>query len=151
MTAQVATTTQTIITNDKDMLDALDMRTTSYSHVYQFSVWFPLGLGLVFPSETARCFQVSGLGGQSLSSSKLSLHTLQTDRHEDLHPWNQRDKTYTQIVHQKRNKYFTHQEPQFIQLFYTTATTTVYSPFSGTTQVSRCQKRNSGLYGARED
>jgi len=26
-----------------------------------------------------------------------------------------------------------------------------YSPFFGTTQVSRCQKRTSGLYGARED
>jgi len=29
--------------------------------------------------------------------------------------------------------------------------TTVYDPFSGTTRVSRCQKRISGLYGARED
>jgi len=26
-----------------------------------------------------------------------------------------------------------------------------YSPFSGTTRVNRCQKRTSGLYGARED
>jgi len=26
-----------------------------------------------------------------------------------------------------------------------------YGPFSGTTQVSRCQKRTSGFYGARED
>ena len=26
-----------------------------------------------------------------------------------------------------------------------------YSPFSGTTRVSRCQKRTSGLYDARED
>jgi len=26
-----------------------------------------------------------------------------------------------------------------------------YGPFSGTTQVSQCQKRTSGLYGARED
>jgi len=26
-----------------------------------------------------------------------------------------------------------------------------YCPFSGTTWVSRCQKRTSGLYGARED
>jgi len=26
-----------------------------------------------------------------------------------------------------------------------------YGPFSGTTQVSRCQKRTSGLYGTRED
>jgi len=30
-------------------------------------------------------------------------------------------------------------------------TTTVSRPFSGTTRVSRCQKRMSGLYGARED
>jgi len=30
-------------------------------------------------------------------------------------------------------------------------TTTVYSPFSGTTRVSRCQNRTSGLYGAKED
>jgi len=30
-------------------------------------------------------------------------------------------------------------------------TTTVLWPFSGTTWVSRCQKRTSGLYGARED
>jgi len=26
-----------------------------------------------------------------------------------------------------------------------------YDPFSTTTQVSQCQKRTSGLYGARED
>jgi len=26
-----------------------------------------------------------------------------------------------------------------------------YGPFSGTTRVSRCQKRTSGLYGARGD
>jgi len=26
-----------------------------------------------------------------------------------------------------------------------------YSPFSGTTRVSRCQKRTSGLYGAEAD
>jgi len=26
-----------------------------------------------------------------------------------------------------------------------------YGPFSATTRVSRCQKRTSGLYGARED
>jgi len=26
-----------------------------------------------------------------------------------------------------------------------------YRPFSGTTRVSRCPKRTSGLYGARED
>jgi len=26
-----------------------------------------------------------------------------------------------------------------------------YGPFSWTTQVNRCQKRTSGLYGARED
>jgi len=33
----------------------------------------------------------------------------------------------------------------------TITTTTVFQPFSGTTQVSRCQKRTSGLRGARED
>jgi len=26
-----------------------------------------------------------------------------------------------------------------------------YGPFSGTTRVSQCQKRSSGLYGAGED
>jgi len=26
-----------------------------------------------------------------------------------------------------------------------------YGPFPGSTRVSRCQKRTSGLYGARED
>jgi len=30
-------------------------------------------------------------------------------------------------------------------------TTTIYGTFSGTTQVSQCQKRTSGLYDARED
>jgi len=30
-------------------------------------------------------------------------------------------------------------------------TTTILRPFSGNTRVSRCQKRTSGLYGARED
>jgi len=36
---------------------------------------------------------------------------------------------------------------------YTTTTTPqpFYDPFSGTTQVSWCQKRTSGLHGARED
>jgi len=33
----------------------------------------------------------------------------------------------------------------------TTTPQPFYGPFSGTTQVSRCQKRTSGLYGARED
>jgi len=32
-----------------------------------------------------------------------------------------------------------------------THTQPFYGPFSGTTQVSRCQKRTSGLYGARDD
>jgi len=32
-----------------------------------------------------------------------------------------------------------------------TTTITIYGPFSGTTRVSRCQKRTSGLYGAREN
>jgi len=39
-------------------------------------------------------------------------------------------------------------------VFSTTTTTTpqpFYGPFSRTTQVSRCMKRISGLYGARED
>ena len=41
----------------------------------------------------------------------------------------------------------------FLYLFEETITTPqkFYGPFSGTTQVSRCQKRTSGLYGARED
>jgi len=33
----------------------------------------------------------------------------------------------------------------------TTHTTTIFGPFSGTTRVRQCQKRTSGLYGARED
>jgi len=32
-----------------------------------------------------------------------------------------------------------------------THTQQFYGPFSGTTRVNRCQKRTSGLYGARED
>jgi len=32
-----------------------------------------------------------------------------------------------------------------------TTTTTILLPFSGTTWVSQCQSRTSGLYGARED
>ena len=34
---------------------------------------------------------------------------------------------------------------------HTTPPQPFYGPFSGTTRVSRCQKRTSGLYGARED
>ena len=33
----------------------------------------------------------------------------------------------------------------------TTTATTVLQPFSGTTGVSWCQKKTSGVYGARED
>jgi len=43
---------------------------------------------------------------------------------------------------------------RFFWLLITTTTTTpqpFYGPFSGTTRVSRCQKRTSGLYGARGD
>jgi len=36
-------------------------------------------------------------------------------------------------------------------IYHTTTTVLFYGPFSGTTQVSWCQKRTSGLYGARED
>jgi len=34
---------------------------------------------------------------------------------------------------------------------HTTPHATFYGPFSRTTRVSRCQRRTSGLYGARED
>jgi len=34
---------------------------------------------------------------------------------------------------------------------YTTIPQPFYGPFSGTTRVSRCQKRTSGLYGASKD
>jgi len=36
---------------------------------------------------------------------------------------------------------------QLCDVVYTNHTTTVLWPFSGTTQVSQCQKRTSGLYG----
>jgi len=39
----------------------------------------------------------------------------------------------------------------YLMTYHHTTTTTVYGRFSGTTRVSRCQKRTSGLYGARED
>jgi len=40
-----------------------------------------------------------------------------------------------------------------VKAAHTTTTTPqpFYGPFSGTTQVSRCQNRTSGFYGARED
>jgi len=38
-----------------------------------------------------------------------------------------------------------------VQLSLSNHTTSVLQPFSGTTWVSRCQKRTSALYGARED
>jgi len=38
-----------------------------------------------------------------------------------------------------------------LSVTYTTTPQPFYGPFSGTTRVSRCQKRTSGLYGARED
>jgi len=34
---------------------------------------------------------------------------------------------------------------------HTTTPQPFYGPFSGTTWVSQCQKRTSGLYGARRD
>jgi len=40
---------------------------------------------------------------------------------------------------------------QFSCTSHTTQPQPFYSPFSGTTQVSRCQMRTSGLYCARED
>jgi len=53
------------------------------------------------------------------------------------------------------NDHFTG-EPGFAMYFALTTTTITtpqpfYGPFSGTTRVSRCQKRTSGLYGARGD
>ena len=38
-----------------------------------------------------------------------------------------------------------------VWIFTTTTPQPFHGPFSGTTWVSRCQKRTSGLYGARED
>jgi len=38
-----------------------------------------------------------------------------------------------------------------IGLVYCTTPQPFYGAFSGTTWMSRCQKKNSGLYGARED
>ena len=54
---------------------------------------------------------------------------------------------------------FRHQKTQSVSfstaIFYRQITTTTpqpfYGPFSGTTGVSQCQKRTSGLHGARED
>jgi len=43
------------------------------------------------------------------------------------------------------------QSNHFNSLLYTTSPQPFYGPFSGTTQVSRCQKRTSALYGARGD
>jgi len=43
------------------------------------------------------------------------------------------------------------QQPLQISTTTTTTPQPFYSPFSGTTQVSLCQNRTSGLYGARED
>jgi len=37
------------------------------------------------------------------------------------------------------------------ELWWSGTTTPFYGPFSRTTRVSRCRKRTSGLYGARED
>jgi len=42
-------------------------------------------------------------------------------------------------------------EAKRITLDYSKPPQPFYGPFSGTTLVSRCQKRISGLYGARED
>jgi len=39
----------------------------------------------------------------------------------------------------------------FLSLLHHTTPHPFYGPFSGTTQVNRCQKRTSGLYSARED
>jgi len=39
----------------------------------------------------------------------------------------------------------------FLKITLTTTPQPFYSPFYGTTRMSRCQKRTSGLYGARED
>jgi len=38
-----------------------------------------------------------------------------------------------------------------IGILTTTPPQPFYGPFSGTTRVSQCQKRTSGLYGTRED
>jgi len=38
-----------------------------------------------------------------------------------------------------------------LSLIYITTPQPFYGPFSGTTRVSRCQKRTSQLYGERED
>jgi len=38
-----------------------------------------------------------------------------------------------------------------LQIYTTTTPQPFYGPFSRTTRVSRCQKRTSGLHGARED
>jgi len=39
----------------------------------------------------------------------------------------------------------------FDSIAYTTPPQPFYNPVSGTIRVSQCQKRTSGLYGARED
>jgi len=48
-----------------------------------------------------------------------------------------------------KNKIYTN--AAFTKLHSNTPPQLFYDPFSGTTRVSRCQKRTSGLYGARED
>ena len=49
--------------------------------------------------------------------------------------------------------YRAQQNANILDMIITNSTTPqlFYGPFSGTTRVSQCQKRTSGLYGARED
>jgi len=57
----------------------------------------------------------------------------------------------TKVSGQSKNVWLCWSKSLFVITTTHTTSQTFYSPSSGTTRVSRCQKRTSGLYGAREN
>jgi len=66
-------------------------------------------------------------------------HTVSPATHTFIQKWTLVRNRLTNMTNGKVTQSYHHHTP------------TVLQPFFGTTQVSRCQKRTSGLYGARED
>jgi len=65
--------------------------------------------------------------------------------------WDNKHRCWARLTARQRWRHWLLKHDSFDLNFTTTTPQPFYGPCSGTTQVSWCQKRTSGLYGARED
>jgi len=117
---------------------------------------WPMMLTLEYYVDSVKLNQQAKYPSQRLHSSKVIIST-HTHTHTHTHPTDcSTGPLKCVVMTSKHCIYKRHSSQDYFQYLYLLTTTTTtpqpfYGHFSGTTRVSRCQKRTSRLYGARED